>query len=767
MLRLYRIKVKSLIARRKVKCTLCCQQRTKSGRNGAADLEKIRNIGIMAHIDAGKTTTTERMLYYSGTTRHLGDVDDGDTVTDYLPQERDRGITITSAAVTFFWKEHRINLIDTPGHVDFTVEVERCLRVLDGAVTVFDASAGVEAQTLTVWQQANRYKIPRIAFLNKMDKPRANLDMCLASIRDKLKVKPLLLQVPIGISQKFSGVADLVSMDTVTWRPPDKGPDDGSTFQQSPLASCDDPHLVAQAQSARVELVEQVADLDDEFANKMLSDEAFDPLQVSAAELTSAIRRITLAQTGIPILCGSSLKNKGVQLLMDSVNSFLPSPTFRKEPHVQIYGTDMCAYAFKVIHDRQRGALVFLRIYSGTLKPQSAIYNASRNCTERVSRLLYVLADSFQEVSSMSAGNIAVAVGLKQTVTGDTLVASKASYNTARKSLRQQHQESQSKERVGRDDGGEDGEENETSCLPLLEAVNIPDPVFFCTIEPPSQAYQADLEAALECLQREDPSLQVKTDEDTGQLILSGMGELHLDIIQDRIRKEYKIDVELGPLQISYRETSTASGSGSASLDKVLGSKRHQATVTVSIQPLDDHNHPVQVRVVNEEEGAKRTLDEIEEAAHEGALAACRQGPVIGFPVLGICVTIESLSVAPGTSLAMVAACTSQAVHNALLQAGGSVLEPVMNVEITTDEERLHAVLGDMARRRGHVLDVENRMDSRVVIATTPLAEMMGYSTTLRSLTSGTASCSLEFSSYAKMSQAEQEVVVKKLTGML
>ncbi|XP_071496611.1 ribosome-releasing factor 2, mitochondrial-like [Diadema antillarum] len=740
MLRLYRIKVKSLVARRKVKCTLCCQQRTKSGRNEAGDLEKTRNIGIMAHIDAGKTTTTERMLYYSGTTRHLGDVDDGDTVTDYLPQERDRGITITSAAVTFFWKEHRINLIDTPGHVDFTVEVERCLRVLDGAVTVFDASAGVEAQTLTVWQQANRYKIPRIAFLNKMDKPRANLDMCLASIRDKLKVKPLLLQVPIGISQKFSGVADLVAMDTVTWRPPDKGPDDGSTFQQSPLASCDDPHLATRAQNARVELVEQVADLDDEFANKMLSDEAFDPLQVSAAELNSAIRRITLAQTGIPVLCGSSLKNKGVQLLMDSVNSFLPSPTFRKEPHVQIYGTDMCVYAFKVIHDRQRGALVFLRIYSGTLKPQSAIYNASRNCTERVSRLLYVLADSFQEVSSMSAGNIAVAVGLKQTVTGDTLVASKASYNTARKSLRQQ---------------------------PLLEAVNIPDPVFFCTIEPPSQAYQADLEAALECLQREDPSLQVKMDEDTGQLILSGMGELHLDIIQDRIRKEYKIDVELGPLQISYRETSTASGSGSASLDKVLGSKRHQATVTVSIQPMDDHNVPVQVRVVNEEGGAKKMLDEIEQAASEGALAACRQGPVIGFPVLGICVTVESLSVAPGTSLAMVAACTSQAVHNALLQAGGSVLEPVMNVEITTDEERLHAVLGDMARRRGHVLDVENRMDSRVVIATTPLAEMMGYSTTLRSLTSGTASCSLEFSSYAKMSQAEQEVVVKKLTGIL
>ncbi|XP_071480399.1 ribosome-releasing factor 2, mitochondrial-like [Diadema antillarum] len=745
MLRLYRIKVKSavksLVARRKVKCTLCCQQRTKSGRNEAGDLEKTRNIGIMAHIDAGKTTTTERMLYYSGTTRHLGDVDDGDTVTDYLPQERDRGITITSAAVTFCWKEHRINLIDTPGHVDFTVEVERCLRVLDGAVTVFDASAGVEAQTLTVWQQANRYKIPRIAFLNKMDKPRANLDMCLASIRDKLKVKPLLLQVPIGISQKFSGVADLVAMDTVTWRPPDKGPDDGSTFQQSPLASCDDPHLATRAQNARVELVEQVADLDDEFANKMLSDEAFDPLQVSAAELNSAIRRITLAQTGIPVLCGSSLKNKGVQLLMDSVNSFLPSPTFRKEPHVQIYGTDMCAYAFKVIHDRQRGALVFLRIYSGTLKPQSAIYNASRNCTERVSRLLYVLADSFQEVSSMSAGNIAVAVGLKQTVTGDTLVASKASYNTARKSLRHR--------------------------LPLLEAVNIPDPVFFCTIEPPSQAYQADLEAALECLQREDPSLQVKMDEDTGQLILSGMGELHLDIIQDRIRKEYKIDVELGPLQISYRETSTASGSGSASLDKVLGSKRHQATVTVSIQPMDDHNVPFQVRVVNEEGGAKKMLDEIEQAASEGVVAACRQGPVIGFPVLGICVTIESLSVAPGTSLAMVAACTSQAVHNALLQAGGSVLEPVMNVEITTDEERLHAVLGDMARRRGHVLDVENRMDSRVVIATTPLAEMMGYSTTLRSLTSGTASCSLEFSSYAKMSQAEQEVVVKKLTGIL
>ncbi|XP_041464083.1 ribosome-releasing factor 2, mitochondrial-like [Lytechinus variegatus] len=727
----------SLIKRKQIRWTSISQKSTSSSDNGIpADVEKIRNIGILAHIDAGKTTTTERMLYYSGTTRHLGDVDDGDTVTDYMPQERDRGITITSAAVTFPWKDHRINLIDTPGHVDFTMEVERCLRVLDGAVAVLDASAGVEAQTLTVWDQANHHGIPRIGFLNKMDKPAANVDMCLTSIRDKLNTTPLLLQLPVMESKVLVGVIDLVSMETVTWPAPSKGIDDGSRLNHCPLSESQDTGIINQANDARVDLVEQVADLNDEFADKILSSPSFNPLHISSQDLMRAIRNVTFHQRGLPILCGSSLKNKGVQLLMDAVNNYLPSPLYNKDPLVEVYGKDLCAYAFKIIHDKQRGPLIFLRVYSGILKPQSAIYNASRNCTERVSRLLYVMADSYQEVTSVPAGNIAVAVGLKQTVTGDTIVASKAAYNIAKK--KHSHQ------------------------APLLEPIKVPEPVFFCTIEPPSQAYQADLERALERLHREDPSLQVKTDDDTGQLILSGMGELHLDIIQDRIRKEYKIDVELGPLQISYRETISGTATASTTLDKVIGDKHHLARVTVSVEPLDDHNKPVYVTVLDSD-GKKD--DEMQEAVKDGALSACRQGPLLGFPVLGVAVTVDKYSVIPGTSPTMLAACVSQATHNALQQATASLLEPIMNMEITTSEERLQVVLGDVARRRGQVLAVENRMGTKVVSAATPLAEMMGYSTALRSLTSGTASCSLEFSNYQQMSFMEQESVIQKLTG--
>eukprot|EP00057_Strongylocentrotus_purpuratus_P021238 XP_011675712.1 PREDICTED: ribosome-releasing factor 2, mitochondrial [Strongylocentrotus purpuratus] len=720
-------RIASLIRRKKIRWTSFSQHSTKSSESGSpADVEKIRNIGILAHIDAGKTTTTERMLYYSGTTRHLGDVDDGDTVTDYMPQERDRGITITSAAVTFPWKNHRINLIDTPGHVDFTMEVERCLRVLDGAVTVLDASAGVEAQTLTVWDQANRHTIPRIGFLNKMDKPAANIDMCLSSIRDKLNTTPLLLQLPIVQSNILSGVVDLVSMETVTWHRSSKGVDDGSRLIHCPLSESQDTSLICQANDARTELVEQVADLDDEFADKMLSSPSFNPLHISSHDLMEAVRSITLHQRGLPLLCGSSLKNKGVQLLMDAVNDYLPSPLFNKDPLMEVYGKDLCVYAFKIIHDRQRGPLIFLRVYSGTLKPQSAIYNASRNCTERVSRLLYVMADSYQEVSNVPAGNIAIAVGLKQTVTGDTLVASKASYNIAKKKHSRQ--------------------------APLLEPIKVPEPVFFCTIEPPSQAYQAVL-----CC------FTAVFTYNLDQLILSGMGELHLDIVQDRIRKEYKIDVELGPLQISYRETITNTATESATLDKVIGDKHHVATVTVSVEPLDDYNGPVQVTTLTND-GKKG--DEMHEAVTGGAHSACRQGPLLGFPVLGVAVTIDKYSVAPGTSPTMLAACASQATHNALQQACGNLLEPVMNMEITTSEERLQVVLGDVARRRGQVLAVDNRMKTKVITAATPLAEMMGYSTALRSLTSGTASCSLEFSNYQQMSFAEQDSVIRKLTGI-
>ncbi|XP_075694393.1 ribosome-releasing factor 2, mitochondrial isoform X2 [Rhinoderma darwinii] len=460
-------------------------------------VSKIRNIGIMAHIDAGKTTTTERMLYYSGYTRALGDVDDGDTVTDFMVQERERGITIQSAAVTFDWNGHRINLIDTPGHVDFTVEVERSLRVLDGAVAVFDASAGVEAQTLTVWRQADKHYVPRMCFLNKMDKTGASFTYSIESIKEKLKAKPLLLQLPIGEGKSFRGLIDLVTMESLCWSPR-SNEDDGRRFQRNPVNDIMDPDLLQSAKEARNALLEQIADLDDEFASLMLEEYSEDFNLIPVEKLHAAIRRITLARSAVPVLCGSALKNKGVQPLLDAITLYLPSPDDCSHDFMSWYKDDLCALAFKVVHDRQRGPMVFVRIYSGMMKAQSAVYNVNKNCTERMSRLLLPFADQQVEISSLPPGNIALTVGLKQTATGDTIVSSKTSATTAARRA------------------GQSGEKSKDNLV--LAGVEIPEPVFFCTIEPPSVAKQPDLENALRCLQLEDPSLKVKTDPDSGQI---------------------------------------------------------------------------------------------------------------------------------------------------------------------------------------------------------------------------------------------------------
>uniref|UniRef100_A0A5F8HGL1 GTP dependent ribosome recycling factor mitochondrial 2 n=1 Tax=Monodelphis domestica TaxID=13616 RepID=A0A5F8HGL1_MONDO len=438
-------------------------------------ISKIRNIGIMAHIDAGKTTTTERILYYSGYIRSLGDVDDGDTVTDFMAQERERGITIQSAAVTFDWKGYRVNLIDTPGHVDFTLEVERCLRVLDGAVAVFDASAGVEAQTLTVWRQADKHSVPRICFLNKMDKTGASFNYAIESIREKLKTKPLLLQLPIGEAKAFKGLVDIVTKEKVIWNPVSNS-NDGKHFVREPLTEINDPELLKEATEARNALIEQIADLDDEFADLVLGEfiENFDLLP--SEKLYPAIRRVTVAQKAVPVLCGSALKNKGIQPLLDAITMYLPSPDERSDEFLQWYKDDLCALAFKVLHDKQRGPLVFVRVYSGTMKPQSAVHNINGNCTERISRLLLPFADQHIEIPSLTAGNIALTVGLKQTSTGDTIVSSKASALAATR-------------RAGKNEGKMDRKNTETGSF-LLAGVEIPEPVFFCTIEPPSVAKQ-------------------------------------------------------------------------------------------------------------------------------------------------------------------------------------------------------------------------------------------------------------------------------------
>ncbi|XP_061554714.1 ribosome-releasing factor 2, mitochondrial isoform X1 [Phycodurus eques] len=705
------------------------------------DVSKIRNIGIMAHIDAGKTTTTERMLYYAGYIRALGDVDDGDTVTDFMAQERERGITIQSAAVTFDWKGHRINLIDTPGHVDFTLEVERALRVLDGAVAVFDASAGVEAQTVTVWRQAAKHHVPCVCFLNKMDKPAADLNFSLESIRQKLKANPVLLQIPVGRGRNFSGVIDLLTNQRLTWEPTD----DGRAFETRRLSESqqEEAALLREVRQARMALIEQVADLDDEFAELLLSDFSDNFDAVPYIKLREAVRRLTLARKGVPVLCGSSLRNKGVQPLLDAITAFLPAPDERPHDLVRWYKDDLCALAFKVLHDKQRGPLVFLRIYSGTLRAQTAMHNINRNSTERLSRLLVPFADQHVQIPSMTAGNIALAVGLKQTVTGDTVVSSKASAAAAAR-------RAQTDGRTGA----------------VLSGVEVPDPVFFCTIEPPTVAKQADLENALNNLQREDPSLKVRIDPDSGQTILCGMGELHIEIIHDRIRREYGIETHLGPLRVAYRETVLHRAAAVDTLDRAVGERRHVVTVELAVRPDRDRADGSR-RVTFAEEAAGTLSEGMREAVENGVHSSYLQGPLLGSPLQGVSTLIQRVHMEAGTSPAMVSACASRCVLKALRLAGGQVLEPVMSMEVTVEEQHLGAVLGDLAQRRGTVRDIRSRQDDKVLLAGVPLAETRDYSTVLRTLTSGKATFSLELDTYEAMSEHEQNTLLKRMAGLL
>ncbi|XP_036888109.1 ribosome-releasing factor 2, mitochondrial isoform X3 [Sturnira hondurensis] len=681
---------------------------------------KIRNIGIMAHIDAGKTTTTERILYYSGYTRSLGDVDDGDTVTDFMAQERERGITIQSAAVTFDWKGYRVNLIDTPGHVDFTLEVERCLRVLDGAVAVFDASAGVEAQTLTVWRQADKHQIPRICFLNKMDKTGASFNYAVESIREKLKAKPLLLQLPIGEAKNFKGVVDVVSKEKLLWN---SNSEDGKDFERKSLLEMSDPELLKEATEARSALIEQ---------------------------LQTAIHRVTLARTAVPVLCGSALKNKGVQPLLDAITMYLPSPEERSYEFLQWYKGDLCALAFKVLHDKQRGPLVFVRIYSGVMKPQSAIHNINGNCTERISRLLLPFADQHVEIPSLTAGNIALTVGLKHTATGDTIVSSKSSALAAAR-------------RAGREGEKKHKRNSEEERL-LLAGVEIPEPVFFCTIEPPSVAKQPDLDHALKCLQREDPSLKVKLDPDSGQTVLCGMGELHIEIIHDRIKREYGLETYLGPLQVAYRETILNPVRATDTLDRTLGDRRHLVTVELEVKPMETSS--VMPVIEYAESVSEDILKGSREAIENGIHSACLQGPLLGSPIQDVAITLHSLIIHPGTSSTMISACVSRCIQKALKKADKQVLEPLMNLEVTVTRDYLSPVLADLAQRRGHIQEIQSRQDNRVVIGFVPLAEMMGYSTVLRTVTSGSATFALELSNYQAMNPQDQSALLNRRSGL-
>jgi elongation factor G len=520
-------------------------------------------VGILAHIDAGKTTTTERMLYYAGFMTRVGEVHRGDTVMDFMEQERDRGITISAAAITFLWQRNQINLIDTPGHVDFTVEVERALRVLDGAVVVLDASAGVQAQTMTVWRQANRHRVPRIAFLNKLDKANASVDHSLATMRSKLGVEPLLVQIPLGHGSSFKGVIDLIDMRLLTWSK-DSDVSWGKQYAATPLL--EGHELFAMAAEERTRLIDRIGDFDDTVARAVLETECYE--SVSAKLLKDALRRITLKNSSALVtLCGSAFKNISVQPLLDAVVDFLPSPSDVEQRFLAYFPADaFCGLAFKIVHHPQKGVLTFIRVYSGKLTEGDNLFNMNRNAAEKTVRLMIAFADDFKVVKEVAAGNIAVVSGLKETITGDTLVH-KAS--VAREAAKKWSEQS--------DGSGDEGH---------LPGVPVPDPVFYCSVEPPSAMYQKQLDLALANLVREDPSLGVRTDLETGQTVLSGMGELHLEIIKDRILKEYKIEADLGPLSIAYREAPTKTAIATTVFNRRILDKSYELSVEMSVEPI-------------------------------------------------------------------------------------------------------------------------------------------------------------------------------------
>ena len=703
-----------------------------------------RDIGIMAHIDAGKTTTTERILYYTGITHRVGEVHDGAAVMDYMPQEQERGITITAAATTCFWREHRINIIDTPGHVDFTVEVERSLRVLDGAVAVFDAVSGVEPQSETVWRQADRYQVPRIAFVNKLDRIGATLQLTVDMIANRLGAHPVVMQLPIGLEGDFEGVIDLLHMQQVRF-----GGDLGENVERTALEA-GNSHF-DKATEARAALVEALGEVDDEVMNLYLGDAGTD---IPAEVLQAGLRRATIANKAIPVFCGSSLKNKGVQPLLDAVVDYLPSPL--DLPPVEAEGKDgtvkrrpsatdpFLALAFKVIFDPHRGPLVFFRVYSGTLKLKEALHNVAKSRKEKVQRLLQVHANKTQEVDQVSVGDIVAAVGFKFTGTGDTLILAS------------------DKEKV------------------TLSGMQIPDPVIFRSIEPKTAAEQGDLDEALERFGREDPSFKVRQDADSGQTLICGQGELHLEVIIDRLQREHKLQPHVGRPQVAYRETIGKALHKELEYDRELGQKKQYAKVVFELVPRErGSGNEVDVKAPPERDGAPKIARDWLAAIEEGVGDALTRGALLGYPVEDVGTKLtDALAHETDSSEASFRAAASMALMEALEEADPRLLEPVMEIEVVAPEDFTGNVVSDLTPgRRGRVMGMEpapvaggpsgGRVSktAQIVRAEVPLAEMVGYATALRSATQGRASYTMQFSHYAEVDRNLQADIVKRLRG--
>lgn len=686
-------------------------------------LEKTRNIGIMAHIDAGKTTTTERILYYTGIVHKIGEVDEGTATMDWMEQEQERGITITSACTTCFWLNNRINIIDTPGHVDFTAEVERSLRVLDSAIAIFDGVQGVEPQSETVWRQADRYNIPRIAYINKMDRTGADFFFSVRSIIEKLGAPAVCLQLPIGAESEFKGVIDLIKMKAIVW----KDETLGAEFEEVEIP--DD--LILISKEYRQKMIEAAADFDDELMHKYL-----EGLESTQDEIKQAIRKGTLQNKFVPILCGSSFKNKGVQLLLDAIIYYLPSPldvsdikgfnpeTEKEEIRKINDNGDLSALAFKIMSDPFVGKLIYFRVYSGTLSSGSYVYNSNKRAKERIGRLLRMHANKREDIEIVYSGDIAAAVGLKITSTGDTLC-------------------------------------NEEKPI-ILESMNFPEPVISVAIEPKTKADQEKMGIALGRLTEEDPTFRVKGDEETGQTIISGMGELHLEIIVDRMFREFKVEGNVGRPQVAYKETIKNKATAEGKYIRQTGGRGQYGHVEINIEPLDSGKG---YEFVNKIVGGSIPREYIP-AVDKGIKEAMERGVLAGYPVVDVMVILFDGSYHDVDSSEMAFKIAgSLAFKDAFKKASPILLEPIMDVEVVTPEEFMGTVVGDLNSRRGRIESLSQRANAKVIRCYVPLANMFGYATDLRSMSQGRAVYSMEFEKYDEIPKNIAEEIIAKVQG--
>ncbi len=683
-------------------------------------LEKTRNIGIMAHIDAGKTTTTERVLYYTGKSHKIGEVHDGAAEMDWMEQEQERGITITSAATTCFWRKNRINIIDTPGHVDFTVEVERSLRVLDSSVAVFCSVGGVEPQSETVWRQADRYGVPRICFVNKMDRLGADFQYGVRTIKEKLRANAMPIQLPIGKEEGFQGVVDLVKMKALVW----SGEEMGAKFDVTDIPA----DMTDEAEEARVAMLETLAETDDDFMEKYLDGHEF-----SSDEIMKVIRTATINVDVFPVMCGSAFKNKGVQPLLDAVIDYLPSPLDVKPIEGEVEGVDekvtrqadddepFSALAFKVMNDPYVGRLTFMRAYSGNISAGSYLMNTTKGKKERLGRILLMHSNKREELKHIYAGDIVAGIGFKDTTTGDTLC--------------------------------------DTDHPIVLESMDFPEPVIELAIEPKTVADQEKMSSGLGRLAAEDPTFRVKSDEETGQTIISGMGELHLDIIVDRLRREFSVDANVGKPQVAYRETISKDVEIEHKYAKQTGGRGQYGHVLMRFKPLEAGSG---FEFVNSIKGGSIPREYIP-SVEKGVIETLAGGILAGYPLVDVkCELYDGSYHDVDSSEMAFKIAASMATKAGCTKAGLVLLEPIMSVEITTPEEFMGDLIGDQSSRRGKVQGMEDRAGSKIIRAETALAEMFGYATNIRSLTQGRASYSMQFSHYAEVPKEISNEIAKK-----